>query len=422
MQTSQKAEEFIEAPPVSVAITAWIYRFFQRSSIILAYRFSKKILRPLLRRKANFSLEVKGFTTAAEGFSEPSEPLTKQSLPPRVWGGSADRWLIYPESSEQIPMPKTIESGDPAGFSLCLNMTHPPAYVYRFESAVYLGKKAAILNSKRKIYSDIMDAGVDAFPKSTLWELPSLCDGDAYVLSATKNHYHWLIKMLPRMHLLEKVEKSLLDFDTLLINSPILPHNECYNFLGLSEDHLRVVSGNSFVLCQNLYSATIPHSIPSWAPEFLSNKFSSLIEPSVNAPKAVYFSRGAEANIKRRVLNHQEVAEYLTSIGVYCTDLSKASFSEQVNLAAHADLIIAPHGAGLANLVFSKPGTKVLEIFSNQQNQKCYRLIALKKGLTYHYLMADPVPIGDNPNHFDLVISLEKLKKGIDFLLKDSAE
>ncbi len=40
------------------------------------------------------------------------------------------------------------------------------------------------------------------------------------------------------------------------------------------------------------------------------------------------------------------------------------SITEQANIFYHADVVVAVHGAALANLAFCRPGTKIFEILS----------------------------------------------------------
>lgn len=44
---------------------------------------------------------------------------------------------------------------------------------------------------------------------------------------------------------------------------------------------------------------------------------------------------------------------------VYAEDLS---FDEQRNLFFETKILVTPHGAGLTNVLFMQPGTKVLEL------------------------------------------------------------
>ena len=58
--------------------------------------------------------------------------------------------------------------------------------------------------------------------------------------------------------------------------------------------------------------------------------------------------------------------ELFEALGEYAFEeifLENLSFTEQINLFANSHTIVSPHGAGLANLVFSRPSTNVIEIF-----------------------------------------------------------
>ena len=44
--------------------------------------------------------------------------------------------------------------------------------------------------------------------------------------------------------------------------------------------------------------------------------------------------------------------------------MSNLNFKDQVKLFTNANFVVGLHGAGFANIIFSKPGTKVIEIAS----------------------------------------------------------
>jgi len=59
----------------------------------------------------------------------------------------------------------------------------------------------------------------------------------------------------------------------------------------------------------------------------------------------------------------------------------------QLQLFRQATVVIAPHGAGLANLLASRPGTGVLEFLTERDMNLCNMFAALKLGLFYHPLV-----------------------------------
>jgi hypothetical protein len=53
-----------------------------------------------------------------------------------------------------------------------------------------------------------------------------------------------------------------------------------------------------------------------------------------------------------------------------------------------ADLIIAPHGAGLSNMIASRPGTVVLEFLTNRDINYCYAMVSRALLMQYHGVLS----------------------------------
>jgi capsular polysaccharide biosynthesis protein len=68
--------------------------------------------------------------------------------------------------------------------------------------------------------------------------------------------------------------------------------------------------------------------------------------------------------------------------------LSRLSFLEQAAIFYTSDIIVGEHGSGLANLVFCREGTKVIEIFNAFWMYPCFYAIARSVGLEYHSYVA----------------------------------
>ncbi|MDJ0636879.1 MAG: glycosyltransferase family 61 protein [Xenococcaceae cyanobacterium MO_188.B29] len=64
----------------------------------------------------------------------------------------------------------------------------------------------------------------------------------------------------------------------------------------------------------------------------------------------------------RRIVNENEVIEALAPLGFATYILEEMSYVEQVKLFAQAQVIVAPHGAGLTNLIFAH-NPIILELF-----------------------------------------------------------
>ncbi len=80
-----------------------------------------------------------------------------------------------------------------------------------------------------------------------------------------------------------------------------------------------------------------------------------------NGPKRIYVSRD-DARL-RRVLNEKSFMPKLESMGFERVVLADLPIARQIALFRQAEIVAAPHGAGLAHIAWCKPGTKIVEFF-----------------------------------------------------------
>lgn len=126
----------------------------------------------------------------------------------------------------------------------------------------------------------------------------------------------------------------------------------------------------------------------------------------------------------RRVINEAAVVELLQARGFRPYRLEELPFAEQLRLFRDAEIVIAPHGAGLANLLFAPP-IPVLE-FASRAVTPVYFFLALALGQAYRYLYPleltgnEPLPSpSDGPRYsaardLDLTVDLDALRAIVD--------
>lgn len=363
-------------------------------------------------------LRSSGITAIDEIFPPPPPPLKPQDACCRIRGMRPVRWLIYPPSMEELPLPGTIEPNDAGNFAPSRIIRHPSAYVYKIPDGIYHGACGAVLDEKNRAFGDLLDANPLSFEPGAPRTEPHVGHGNVLALSCAANYYHWLIKMLPRLHLLEKIGMPASHFDSLLVSRPNSIHRAAYAMAGLSPGTLRAINSSEFWFCRQLYVPSIHHDIPDWSVNYLRKLFASALRPVAGNPKAIYLTRGGSDY--RRVTNEDQVRVALGQHGFESIDCNRHTFEQQVQFIASADVIVGVHGAALANLAFAREGARVLEIFANRDNQKCYWRLARHRRAIYHYFLAHSLPSETDPNRVDLEIPLEKLNRAVDFLMQDS--
>ena len=127
--------------------------------------------------------------------------------------------------------------------------------------------------------------------------------------------------------------------------------------------------------------------------------------------KPLYIPR---RNVKMRlVTNEEEVENTLIRKGFNVFDNADYSIKQQIKAFRNASAIIAPHGAGLSNIVYSDPGTPVVEIVPEGYDQgvTSYRSLSDLFELSYTQLLAREASLDRKGNrcNSDIEVDIGKL-------------
>ena len=128
----------------------------------------------------------------------------------------------------------------------------------------------------------------------------------------------------------------------------------------------------------------------------------------VNYGERIFISR---KNVPRRQFNEEDVKNSLNEMGFVFVRPEELSLDEQIALFNNADIIVGPSGAAMTNLLFCKPGAKVLIIERIEHKCSLYSLIPIKVGATcQHYNTNAPVSGKYDENFYldvdDFIITL----------------
>ncbi len=171
------------------------------------------------------------------------------------------------------------------------------------------------------------------------------------------NFFHFAIDAIARAELVERAGFTWEDFDHIVL--PRLKSrmtDEILANLGVPAGKVVHLKWRDHVWCDRLIQPSFPGPLactPRWVFEFYRRWF-----PVVSGERGrrLYFPRRGD----RHPSNESEIAAMLKSRGVEAVDpLTTPNLRELLATASH---VVGVHGAGLANLVFCAPGTRVLEL------------------------------------------------------------
>jgi capsular polysaccharide biosynthesis protein len=285
-------------------------------------------------------------------------------------------------------------------------------YVYSDNGIVFTADNIVIEDVSRPMGKTIGEA--DIFKKVTL-PISHYIDATVVVISTYEGNgfFHWMFDVLPRINI---IKKSGYDFDYILVNDIHFKfQEETLRLLGVL-DKIITLSPNKCIQANKLLVPSFPGNtgnMPKWACEFLYMLFTPFCEVTNSNKKRLYISR-SKTN-RRRVLNETEVISILEPLGFEVVFSEEITFKEQINLFCNAEVIVAPHGAGLSNLVFCQKKTRILELFSPNYVNVCYYALSNMMELDYYYLIGD----GKRPPEFydplldteDMIINVGSLKE-----------
>jgi capsular polysaccharide biosynthesis protein len=214
---------------------------------------------------------------------------------------------------------------------------------------------------------------------------PHPVNGRTLVLASTggDTYFHWITDVLPRLGLARRGGYDPESFDWVLVNGLTHPfQEETLEHIGISKN--RCLSFNKTELAYEIEEALLPSlpGVPGVVPpetvDFLRNTFST--EKNSRSRKIFIGRSGA----KHRVLIHEkEIWAQLQNRGFDSVDCGKMSVQEQANIFGSAEVVVGAHGAALTNLVFCRPGTPVVELFSPAYVNPCYRDLCVAAGLRH---------------------------------------
>ena len=153
-----------------------------------------------------------------------------------------------------------------------------------------------------------------------------------------------------------------------------------------------------------------PTDIQLLRQRFLSDR----IDSNKRKNRKIFLSR----RNRRVLINEAEVRNLLTEYNIEIIEDTNYTVDEQIDLFISASVILAVHGAGLSNLVWCAPKTKVIELFYSGYTKPGFYYLSLVLNLEYVCLF-DKSEAEDNFAHqyFNLEIDLQLLRQLLDKVL-----
>ncbi|MFW5881332.1 MAG: glycosyltransferase family 61 protein [Roseicyclus sp.] len=222
------------------------------------------------------------------------------------------------------------------------------------------------------------------------------------------NHSHWLTAHLPKLLLLRRMG----ELDNVLLPATLTRTQAAsLKLLGLDPDRFPRFDESRPLKVADLTLVQTDR----FRPDLLAPVRDALAPrlPRAARSRRIYVSR-ARARF-RRLRNEDEILPMLEARGFERVFLEEMDFEAQVELMRRAEAVVAPHGAGLTNVMFCAEGTHVVEIASPRFPNPNFYAVASAMGQPYY--IAQAAEHGEvDPLQRDLSVAPDRLRDILDMI------
>lgn len=240
-----------------------------------------------------------------------------------------------------------------------------------------------------------------------------------FYIGNTKEHYHWILDCLSGLMLRSSTQQ--LEGIKILITNPTDFKMNTLEVYGIDSRQILVCESKKIKIDHIFIPSTVGGG-QAYAPypelkEF-HNRSVENIRPD-HSGKKYYISRSRTS--RRHLINEKGLEDMLVKLGFSVVYLEEYSFTDQIKLMKSASLIVAPHGAGLTNIVYCNTGTVLIELLCEFYLNPCFYKLAAICNLSYVPILSKDhslVGLGVGNHNFEWNVNIGHVLEAIDYIEK----
>jgi capsular polysaccharide biosynthesis protein len=261
---------------------------------------------------------------------------------------------------------------------------------------------------KNAKYNSVIKKGTPSLLKKFSGTVLNLAQG-----ASGNNYFHFFFDIIPKIYLIKKKIRNNIDF--YYVSAPKKWQIKIFKILGIAEFKLINSSKNKHIFADQIICLDHPwyhkgiiqdqvKKLPEWV-VLINRKIFLKKASKFKCTKKIFLDRSGSRFNHCQIFNQKPVNKWVkkNDLSIYKPEI--LSFKKQIYLFKNASVILGAHGAAFTNIIFCRPGTKIIEIIpENHPNRKCERVSKILK-LKYFRIVTKS---DDSNKNFPFRIHLEK--------------
>ena len=267
---------------------------------------------------------------------------------------------------------------------------------------------------KKTEYNSVIRQGTPAFLKKISGKVFNLCQG-----GSGHNYFHFIFDILPKLYLL-KLKIDLNQIDYFYVSKPKDWQINIFKKFGIKEEKLLSSSKFKHILADEIFAIEHPwyhkgyiqlevSRLPKWIIHNHRKFFKVNSKKKLNKRK-IFLDRSQSIYKHCQIENFGAIKSLVIKKKFNIERPEIFTFKKQIQLFRNSRVILGAHGAAFTNIIFCKPGTKIIEIIpKDHPNKKCARI---SKILKLRYFRIETKPDNSDVNYpYKINLSKKNLKK-----------
>lgn len=250
-----------------------------------------------------------------------------------------------------------------------------------------------------QLYDTIKNQSIKSLMAKLLIKRAIQLKGEWYsmLLYYSRGFFHWFCDVLPCLY---KVQELLpKDISYIIHENPPGWMQDSLEFMGISLENCYEFNFQRPLNLEHLYFTPPVAMTGDHDPDALRwvrHKIleGAKIDPFPKPKLRLYISR-SKAKC-RRIINEEKLLKKLLPYNFQLVHPETLSLRQQIDIFSQAEWIVAPHGAGLTNILYATAGAKVLEFFEPSILRRCYHQMSGALNHDHYIGVGETIPNGNN--------------------------